>query len=154
MLATEFEKRLAFDLRASWQVRALGEAQGGEFAVVLSVLGHAFPEALPVIMHLLIPDWDGKAPGPYLITCGKIAKDGTIVADVHDPRTGVITKDAVLYLSEIQLRDEMRRLADKLKLADRDRLEFFTALKNWVVADRRLDPTFDPRDPDAKRIVH
>jgi hypothetical protein len=154
MLATEFEKKLAFDLRASWQVRALAEAQGTTFAVVLSALGHSFPEALPVVMHLLIPDWDGKAPGPYLITCGKIAKTGAIVADVHYPRTGVITKDAVLYVDQIALRDDMRRLADRLKLTDRDRMEFFTAIKNWVVADRRLDPTFDPRDPDAKRLVH
>lgn len=154
MLATEFEKRLAFDLRVSWQVRTLEKSKGTTFAVVMSVLGHSFPDALPVIMHLLIPDWDGKAPGPYLITCGKIAKTGAVVADVHDPRTGVITKDAVLYTSEIHLRDRMRQLADQLKLVDRDRAEFFTAIKNWVVADRRLDPTFDPRDPDAKRIVH
>lgn len=152
MLSSDFQRKLAFDLRASWQVRSLAEAKGTAFAVVMSVLGHAFPEALPVVMQLLIPDWDGKAPGPYLITCGKIAKTGAIVADVHDPRTGVITKDAVLYASEIALRDDMRRLADKLKLADRDRAEFFTAIRNWVVADRRLDPTFDPRDPDAKRL--
>ena len=154
MLGTEFEKKLAFDLRASWQVRALGEATFTTYAVVMSVLAHSFPEALPVVLHLLIPDWDGTPPGPYLITCGKIDRTGAIVADVHDPRTGVITKDAVLYESEIALRDDMRRLADALKLADRDRIEFFTAIKNWVVADRRLDPTFDPKDPDAKRLVH
>jgi hypothetical protein len=153
MLATEFEKKLAFDLRASWQVKTLGEAQGTAFAVVLSVLGHSFPEALPVVMHLLIPDWDGKAPGPYLISCGKIAKTGFVVADVVDPKTGAVTRDAMLYASEIALRDDMRRLADKLKLVDRDRMEFFTAIKNWVVADRRLDPTFDPKDPDAKRLI-
>lgn len=152
MLATEFEKRLAFDLRASWQVRALGNAQGTAFAVVLSVLGHSFPDALPVVMNLLIPDWDGRAPGPYLISCGKIAKTGAIVADAIDPRTGTVTKDAVLYENEIALRDDMRRLADTLKLVDRDRIEFFTAIKHWVVADRRLDPNFDPRDPDAKRL--
>lgn len=154
MLATEFEKRLAFDLRGSWQVRALAEAQGTAFAVVLSVLGHSFPDALPVVMNLLIPEWDGAAPGPFLSTCGKIDKTGVIVADVVDPRTGLIQKDAALYVNEIALRDDMRRLADQLKLADRDRLEFFTAIKAWVVADRRLDPTFDPRDPDAKRITH
>jgi hypothetical protein len=152
MLATEFEKKLAFDLRASWQVRALEAAEGTNFAVMLSVLGHSFPEALPVVMHLLIPDWDGRPPGPYLISCGKIAKTGAIVADVVDPRTGVITKEAVLYLSEIHLRDQARKIADQLKLTDRDRSEFFTAVRTWVVADRRLDPSFDPRDPDAKRL--
>lgn len=154
MLATEFEKKLAFDLRGSWQVRAMTEAQGTTFAVVMSALGHSFPEALPVVMNLVIPNWDGHAPGPFLITCGKIAKTGAIVADVVDPRSGSVIKDYALYVNEITLRDRMRALADRLKLSDQDRAEFFTAIKNWVVADRRLDPTFDPKDPDAKRILN
>ena len=154
MLATEFEKKLAFDLRASWQVRALSVAVGTNIPVVMSILGHSFPDALPVVMNLVIPNWDGEAPGPFLITCGKIAKTGAVVADVVDPKTGIIHKDHVLYTSEIVLRDNMRSIADTLKLSDRDRLEFFTAVRAWVVADRRLDPNFDPRDPDAKRIVH
>jgi hypothetical protein len=154
MLATEFEKRLAFDLRASWQVRVMSEATGVDFAVVMSVVGHSFPEALPIVMNLLLPDWDGSAPGPFLTTCGKIHNTGVIVADVLNPKTGAVTKDAPLYLSSTHLRDAMRDLADRLKLIDRDRAEFFSAVRAWVVADRRLDPTFDPRDPDAKRIVN
>lgn len=152
MLATELERKLAFDLRGSWQVRALANSTGTTFAVVMSVLAHSFPDAMPVVMHLLIPNWDGKPIGPYLITAGKIAKNGTVVADVAFPKSDRIEKDAVLYESEVHLRDDMRRLADNLKLADRDRIEFFTAIKNWVVADRRLDPNLDPRDPDAKRL--
>lgn len=153
MLATELEKKLAFDLRASWQARTLGESTGVTFAVVMSVLAHSFPDAMDTLLRALMPNWDGKPLGPYLSTCGKIAKNNTVVADVIYP-DGRIEKDAVLYLSEIHLRDDMRRLADKLKLVDRDRAEFFTAIRNWVVADRRLDPNFDPRDPDAKRLVH
>lgn len=108
---------------------------------------------MPVVMHLLVKDWDGQPLGPYLITAGKVAKNGTVVADVAYPKSERIEKDAVLYLSEVHLRDDMRRLADELKLVDRDRIEFFTAIKNWLVADRRIDPTMDPRDPDAKRLV-
>jgi len=152
MQAIELERKIAFDLRASWQARVLGNATGTTFAVVLSVLGHNFADALPVLLKVLIPGWQGEPLGPYLSTAGKIAKDGTVVADVVYPATGAITRDVVLYLSEIHLRDDMRRLADRLKLADRDRAEFFTAVRNWVVADRRLDPNFDPRDPDAKRL--
>lgn len=152
MLATEIEKKLAFDLRASWQARTLADATGVTFAVVMSVLAHSFPEAMDTLLRVLMPGWDGKPLGPYLITAAKIAKNGTIVADVAYPNREAIEKDAVLYLSEIHLRDDMRRLADRLKLVDRDRAEFFTAIRNWVVADRRLDPNFDPRDPDAKRI--
>jgi hypothetical protein len=47
MLATELEKKLAFDLRASWQVRTLVEAKGTNFAVVMSVLAHNFRTRCP-----------------------------------------------------------------------------------------------------------
>jgi hypothetical protein len=50
------------------------------------------------------------------------------------------------------MRDAFRRLADRLKLNDADRIELFKCVQRWVVADRRLDPTFDPKDPDAKRL--
>lgn len=154
MLATEFEKKLAFDLRASWQARVLTESTGTTFAVVMSAIAHNFPDAMNTLLRVVIPGWDGMPMGPYLATAGKVAKNGTVVADIVFPNSGLIEKDAILYLSEIHLRDDMRRLADRLKLADRDRIEFFTAIKNWVVADRRLDPNFDPKDPDAKRLVH
>jgi hypothetical protein len=152
MLGIEFEKRIAFDLRASWQARVLANSKGTTFAVVMSVLAHSFPAAMNAMLRVLIPDWDGTPVGPYLCTCGKVAKNGFIVADVIYPNSGAVVKDAVMYASETELRDDMRRLADSLKLADRDRIEFFTAIRNWVVADRRLDPNFDPRDPDAKRL--
>jgi hypothetical protein len=58
----------------------------------------------------------------------------------------------VLYRNEVALRNDFRQLADRLKLNDADRIELFAAVKNWVVADRRLDPTMDPKDPDAKRL--
>ena len=51
------------------------------------------------------------------------------------------------------MRDAFRRLADRLKLSDSDRIEMFKYVQRWVVADRRLDPTFDPQDPDAKRLT-
>jgi hypothetical protein len=58
-----------------------------------------------------------------------------------------------MYLTDIAYRDDMRRLADRLKLTDQERLEFFTCVKRWLVADHRLDPTMDPADPDAKRLT-
>jgi hypothetical protein len=52
------------------------------------------------------------------------------------------------------MQNDFRRLADRLKLSDADRIEMFKCVQRWVVADRRLDPSFDPRDPDAKRLVN
>jgi hypothetical protein len=82
---------------------------------------------------------------------GKVAKSGAVVADVilRDHR---VVKDKPIYRDEIALQNDFRRLADRLKLNDADRIEMFKCVQRWVVADRRLDPTFDPKDPDAKRL--
>jgi hypothetical protein len=74
------------------------------------------------------------------------------MADVVQ-KDGTISKNVGLYRNTLKLRDAFRRLADRLKLDDQERLEMFSALKRWVVCDYRLDPTMDPQDPDAKRLV-
>ena len=152
VLATEFEKTLAFDLRASWQARALVEAKGQTGMVLLSVLSHTYDEALMVVLPLVFPGYVEPSL-PCLVSTGKVAKSGAVVADViRKDRT--LAKDQVVYPTELAMRDDFRRLADRLKLNDSDRIEMFKCVQRWVVADRRLDPTFDPKDPDAKRIVH
>lgn len=152
MLAIEIERNMAFDLRGSWQVRAIGEAKGQTWMVLLSVLAHTYDAALLVMMELVYPDFDGSIPAPHLTTAAKIDKSGAIVADVVD-RNGVI-KEVAIYSSEIALRDDFRRLADRMRLNDANRTELFKCVQCWVVADRRLDPAFDRKDPDARRLVH
>jgi len=152
MLATEFEKKLAFDLRASWQVRAVANVKGPFRAVLLSVIAHTYEAAgVVAVLTLVDPDFDGNLPAPVLLSCGKIDRHGWIVADVGES-DGSIRKDRVIFMSELQMRDRFRELADRLKLNDTDRTELFKCAQRWVVADRRLDPNFDPKDPDAKRL--
>jgi hypothetical protein len=145
-------KRHFDDLRGSWQVRALIETQNKHVGVVLlSVLAHTYDDAMHVVMRVAFPGFTSIVP-PFLCTAGKIAKTGAVVADVVQ-RNGTITKNTVLYKNSIKLRDDFRRLADKMRLNDDERLEMFSALKRWIVCDYRLDPTMDPQDPDAKRLV-
>ena len=59
-----------------------------------------------------------------------------------------------IYESLTDYESALRYFADELKLSDEDRVQFFTVMKNWVVADERIDPNMDPADPDAKRLVH
>jgi hypothetical protein len=150
------EKRLAFDLRATWQARVLLAAQaktdGVIGAVALSVLAHNYDDALPTLLKVLFPGFESITP-PFLCSAGKVDKSGAVVADLVE-RAGVITKNYRLYRDEIALRDDFRRLADELKLKDTDRIELFAAVQRWVVADRRLDPNMDPKDPDAKRLLN
>lgn len=121
-------------------------------AVLLSIIAHTY-EAVSVdaILTLLDPTFDGTLSLPGLSTAAKISKTGAIVADVID-RSGLIHKDEVIFVNETQMRDAFRSLADRITLNDQDRTEFFKCVQRWVVADRRLDPNFDPRDPDARRL--
>lgn len=151
MVALSRKARLAIDLRDTWQGRAVAAARGRTAMVLMSALCHSYEEAAPILYALIFPN-HGKVQAPYLESCGRVAKNGTITAKVRG-RNGLLTEE-VIYRSEIALRDDFRKLADQLKLSDADRVEFFGAVKRWVVADRRLDPTMDPKDPGAKRLVH
>lgn len=151
VLGTELESHIAFDLRASWQCRALTEAKGQLGAVVLSVLAHNFDEAMPVLLRIVFPGFTSIA-APFYCSAAKVAKTGAIVADVVT-KDGQIVKDAVVFRSEAEMQGQFRSFADHLKLNDKDRIAFFKCVQRWVVADRRLDPTFDPKDPDAKRLT-
>lgn len=148
--ARRFENSLAFDLRGSWQARALSEAHGHTAMVLLSVLSHTYDDALLVLLPLVFPGYVEPSL-PVLASCGKVSKAGTIVADVIR-KDHVLVKDVMIYSSEVALQNDFRRLADRLKLNDADRVEMFKCVQRWVVADTRLDPNFDPKDPDAKRL--
>jgi hypothetical protein len=142
----------AAGLRETWQGRALANVQGPFRAVLLSVLAHNFEDAIFTLCAVVIPDFDGSLPAPMLTTAARIDKTGAVVADVVD-RGGLIKKDEVIFVSEQQMRDQFRKLADRLHLTDQDRIEMFKCAQRWVVADCRLDPNMDPKDPDAKRLV-
>lgn len=150
MLAISREAKLAFDLRVTWQGRCVAAAKGTTAAVLMSVLCHNYEEAARWLYDLIFPGGI-VVPAPYLESAGRVAKNGAIIAKLKE-RDG-ITRWRAIYSSEIALRDDFRRLADHLKLSDKDRTELFGAVKRWLVADRRLDPNMDPKDPDAKRLV-
>lgn len=143
--------KVAQDLLDTWQARVLRAAEGKLGAVVLSVLAHNYDEQMPVLLRVVYPGFTSIA-APFLYTAGRVAKTGQIVA-------GVITRDGgkipngLLFNSESAMEGAFRRLADKARLDDDERVQLFVALKKWVVADHRLDPTMDPKDPDAKRLT-
>lgn len=155
MAVSELEKLVDFDLRGSWQARALAEAKGQTEMVLISVIEHRYGELVLMALLELVGRLcgPGDPPLPCLASIGKIAKTGAVAGTVIDKAHRVI-KDAVIYPSEIALRDDFRRLADRLKLSDIDRVELFKCVQRWCPADSRLDPTFDPQDPDAKRLLH
>lgn len=145
------------DLRATWQGRALEAAQSRMMPVVTSMLAHAFEiEAMAVLLRVVKPkcwdDFNQTLIAPFFCSCGKVNKLGQIYADtiLYD---GAVKLPKVVFTSERDFEYELRKLADRLKFSDKERTEFFACAKRWIVADFRLDPTMDPADPDAKRLV-
>ena len=145
-------RRHADDLRQTWQARMLAYTQRKEIgAVVLSILANSFDDAMPVLLRVVFPGFE-SIRAPFICSAAKVSKSGRVVADIVDRQERHL-KDQVIFRSLNGMKEKLRRLADKMKLTDRERLEFFTVARLWVVADRRLDPNMDPRDPDAKRLT-
>lgn len=142
----------AEQLRQSWPGRALEFARGNLQlrTALMSLLADNYDEALPFLLAAIFDEWTIKAP--FYCSNPKINKAGCIIADLVMP-DGLLYKDAIIFRSERQMEKIFRRLADKLKLSDTDRSDMFAAIRHWVKADQRLDPSMDRRDPDAKRLV-
>jgi hypothetical protein len=144
--------RSAEELRETWQVRALIASRHRQIGMmILSALAHSYDDAMPVLLRVAFPGFSSISL-PFLTTAGKIDKCGRVVADIAT-RDGLIIKDIPVFPSELAMRNKLRIFADKLKLSDTDRIEMFKCVQRWVVADRRLDPMMDPKDPDAKRLT-
>lgn len=132
-----FERQIGFDLRADWRVRILRAARGKMGAVVLSVIAHNYDDQLLPLLQLTFPGFTTIA-APYLCTAARISRQGRVYADIKQ-KSGMVTRE-VLFETETDLQDAFRKLADKLKLPDRHRVEMFVAVKRWIVCDYRIDP--------------
>ncbi len=151
--ASEFAfARHADELEQSWQVKVLRRAHGRLYAVMLSVLAHNFDDAMPVLMRVAFKGFYSIQP-PFLVSAGRIAKTGHVMADIVT-KDGQIVRGQGFFRSTKDMEGQFRRLADRIRLSDAEREEMFAAIRNWVVADYRLDPRMDPADPDARRLVH
>ena len=152
-------KRHADDLRASWQFRLFRisyEAQPRGAAprdkvgmCVSSILHRSYDDAMPVLLALF------GARGwltPLLSSNAKIAKTGHVMADMV-AKDGTKYRNQAIFRNEREMERAFRKLADAARLSDAERIEFFDAIKRWVVCDYRLDPTMNSADPDAKRLA-
>ncbi len=128
--------RHAQDLRQTWQARSLAEAKGKQAAVVLIVLSLSYPGAIKTLLRVVFPGFK-DIQKPFFTSGATIILNGKLICDMID-RSG-LTRQVVVYESTDEMNRDMRGLADRLKLSDRDRLEFTAALQKWVVADLRVD---------------
>jgi hypothetical protein len=141
------------ELRQSWQGRALvltERASPKLCRALMSVLADNYDQTMPFLLHAVFGS--ASITTPFLCTSPKINKAGRVVADLIT-KYGTKQKNYVIFDDEKQMEGVFRKLADRLKLSDAERIDLFLAVRFWVKADQRLDPAFDRRDPDAKRLV-
>lgn len=142
------------ELRTSWQGRALAFADGGRNfqlrTALISLLADNYDEALPFLLAAVFGEWHIKAP--FYCSNPKIDKYGAVIADIIMP-DGYKYKGSIIFANTHQMETIFRRLADKLKFSDAERIDLFVAIRHWIKADQRFDPTFDRRDPDARRLT-
>ena len=142
----------AEELRLSWQGRALYFARENPQlgSALLSMMADNFDDTMPFLLAAVFDGVIGIAT-PFYCSSPKIDKRGRITAFMV---TKYGQKRAhVIFDDEVQMQDIFRKLADRLKLTDADRLDLFACVRHWVKADMRLDPNMDRNDPDAKRLT-
>jgi len=142
------------DLLDSWQAKVLRSTRGRLYAVMLSVLFCKYDDdpRFRLLLHLTHGGFRPRMP--FICEAPRINKAGEVEVRLFDTdeRTYLTKEWVKAYDSEIAFRDTLRRLADHLRLPDKDRIELFDACRNWLNHDNRIDPTMHPQDPDAKRL--
>lgn len=130
-------RKHAEELRQMWQSRALAASEGKMQRVLMVVLAYEYAAAMPVLLAATFPGFT-DIERPFLSSYATIVPSGKVVCQMVD-RDGS-KKTVAIYDSKDKYVADMRALADKLKLSDKDRAEMFGVLQRWIVADMRVGP--------------
>lgn len=150
----------AGEWRVTWEARALCAAVRHDSMAaipvdkigmcVVSIIAHRLPIEK---MQFLLRACGFVGTGfPMLTSAAKIAKSHHIMADMMS-RHGGYFRNQALFRNAKRMEGAFRRFADAMQFSDIERIEFFDAVRSWVVCDYRLDPNMDRRDPDARRLT-
>jgi hypothetical protein len=116
--------RDCFDQAHAWQYRALRASFGTTTGLIVqAILGR-----------------QSRVGQAFGTTCD-ILKDGTVMT-MHRACTGA-TGHPVMIGSAVSVRDNLRFLADHLKLNDADREAMFEELRKWIMNDMRAESGVD-----------
>jgi len=130
-------RKHADEVRQMWQCRALAEADGKLQRVLMIALAKEYTADMLVLLKVAFGTVE--IPMPFYSGYATIVDTGHIVCMMHDRRIGVTYKGVVpVYDSENEFLLHMRRLADRLKLSDAERIDMFRVLKKWITRDERV----------------
>lgn len=128
----------ADEIRGMWQSRVLKAADAKLQRVMLIAIAKEYPADLLLLLRATFGTAEiGK---PFYSGYATILASGRVVCMQHDVDSNRLVWKGVVkvYDNEDQLISQTRRLADKLKLSDADRIEMFTVLQKWVARDDRI----------------
>lgn len=126
------------EIRATWQSRALAGAQQFDHKlgkVLLVVLADEYAGIIAPLLHATFNGFT-DITRPFLSGYATITQTGAMLCDLV--RTDGSVRKEKIYDSDDDFISDMRNLADKLKLDDADRIDFFRVLRRWVTADLRV----------------
>lgn len=129
----------ADEVRQMWQCRALSEAEPKMQRVLLAAIRAEYPADLIIILKTTFGTLE--IPTPFYRGYAFISPGGHVCCEVvdRDP-SGLVWRGPVkVYDNENKFLYETRKLADKMKLNDADRMDMFYVLKKWISHDQRLD---------------
>lgn len=125
----------ADEIREMWQSRILAHTRGKMRKIVICALVKQYPGALLTLLKVTFPGFVDLSR-PMFISYAHIDLGGRVVAKLLE-KDGTIHEQPV-FDNEQQFIYAMRKLADHLKLSDRDRTQMFTVLQKWVASDKRV----------------
>jgi hypothetical protein len=118
MAVTAFTIPAGKDLRDTWQWQCLMATRGTVKHMILRAAMHNNGQQFPRFAYR-----------------AEIMRDGMVHADFALKEGELYHKVAIDQVDFV--RDAFRRLADKLKLCDKDRAELFELLRSWMEKDHR-----------------
>lgn len=129
--------RLSPEQAESWQAKVLEETGGRSRPLglaVIAALGYNRKGKYPIVSEKAYIDLSGK-----LIALYKANRFANAQAFVFGSVSG--------------FNDDLRRVADKCKLTDPDRIAFFEKMRSWIVKDERTTQvTGKLMGPDGKPL--
>jgi hypothetical protein len=130
---SKFKDKIADEIAEGWQCKALRASKGKLRQVVIVALAKEYPEALITLLKVAFPGFVDISR-PMFIGYAHIDLGGNIVCDMVESDDSVVAAQIGTEQSFIYA---IRKLADELKLDDKDRSEMFVVLQKWVASDKR-----------------
>ena len=128
-------------IRQMWQIRALAYAKdhGKIFRVLMRCFINEYiavtQSTWQSLLRIAIPGYD-DLQRPLLLGNARVEMSGRVTSEVIN-EGGVVVRMA-LYESKDKFLWEFRKMADKLKLNDVDRVAMFAVLGKWISEDLRV----------------